>query len=572
MIASLLQLILALIEYIAEEILRLIKIILRNVLALDKAFSHKDSAGVLAIANKLGSILCMFQNLFVLFALFNIIIQVIKDILSLAFAIPPCDDGNADGCCTTDVCPSIVKQEYTRNTGTFRYLPKMDITSTALGLPAEFASLGVFNVRNESWQLFDDQQEQQEQFRNIFDGYDVTVSPKPIFFPTDANYSEKTDYRQAPYVVDLRMLYNPANWGRTGLTRYIQFKNCIITQVPSVNLINGDTSATYIYNAVATLAGGSGYEDDGTTALNGYNADGITLNAAINATLENFIHMPDMVSVNPIPSVTDGYTFSDITYTFRPNIAPLLQKNLVTAGCVPSLALNRSFVNNVLSGDIGLKSVLLTDLVTSPSFPDPAAAQECLTNAITDLRLNMTAEGVALFQTTTSICLQTLKDNTNNALGSLIGIGFDPCKSSFTATPTTQFTSQPIIVSVSLNERNGLPLAVGINSNVSTNLAVRLKAHTTFGSIDNFVYDGYQYFNANLTSNSSGSGSIMVSFDNNVFCTNTMPPLGSAGSVTPTHTLQSINYQFVYAPISSGDNDGKSRRDEVSLSIDDRGN
>jgi hypothetical protein len=184
----------------------------------------------------------------------------------------------------------------------------------------------------------------------------------------------------------------------------------------------------------------------------------------------------------------------------------------------------------------------------------------------------MTAEGVALFQTTTSICLQTLKDNTNNALGSLIGIGFDPCKSSFTATPTTQFTSQPIIVSVSLNERNGLPLAVGINSNVSTNLAVRLKAHTTFGSIDNFVYDGYQYFNANLTSNSSGSGSIMVSFDNNVFCTNTMPPLGSAGSVTPTHTLQSINYQFVYAPISSGDNDGKSRRDEVSLSIDDRGN
>lgn len=571
MIISLLLLIIALIEYIIQQIIKLIKVILRNILAIKKAFSDGDADGILAIAKKLGSLLCMFQNLFVLLALFNIIIQIIRDILSLAFSIPPCDDGdpgNADGCCTPDVCPSIVKTQYTNNTGTFKYLPKVGLTpSLPTPLPPAFANLFSFNVRNESWQLYDLGQSQPQQFRNIFDGYDVVILPKPTFFPTDAVYTNKTDVKQAPYAVDLRLYYNPAAWGRVGLPRYIKFVDCIVTNVPTTTLYEGDLTTQDVYNGVVNIAGGKGYEDDGKTVLKGFAADGIT-EISNQATLENFLHMQDTSSASPVVNFNDGYTFLDMTYTFKPNIAPLLQKNLVTLGCVPSIAIGRAFVNNVFAGDIAIKTQLLGDLVNSPNFPNPANTQQCLTTALDTLRSDMTESGVAHFQATALVCLNKLKDDTNKALGALVGIGFDPCSSKFTAAPTPQFTSKPIKVSVDLNERNGLSLTKGLSEEVATNVAARIKAHVTLGKVSPFTYDGYQQFVADLTSQDPGTGSIMISFDNNVFCHNDL--------VNTTHTLQSINYEFIYTPVGTGtsvvtgegDTDGKPRRDEADQAMD----
>jgi len=556
MIISLLLLILALIEYIIAQIIKFIKTILRNILALEKAFKDGDANSVNAIAKKLGSLLCIFQNLFVLFAIFNIIIQIIKDILSLIFSIPPCDDGdpgNQDGCCTPDVCPDIVKTQYTRFTGTFKYLPAAAVATT-LTLPAIFGGAFNFDVRPESWQLYDLGQEQSQQFREIFDAHDVVILPKPTFFPTDATYNATTDTKQAPYTVDLRLFYNPASWGRSGAARFIKFTNCIMTKVPSTTLQEGDLSTQSVNNAVAIIAGGAGFEDDGTTKLTGFAADGVTP-IANQATLENFIHLPAQASANPNLSINDGYTFFNAEYTFKPNIAPLLTKNLVTLGCIPSIALNRAFINNIFAGDISLKTQLLGDLVNGNGgavFPDPGAAQECLTTALSNLRTNMTVAGVAEFNVTANLCLQKLKDDTNNALGNLIGIGFDPCKSTFSASPTVQFTSLPIVITVELNERNGLSLTNGISTEIATNIAARITANVTFGDVSPFAYDGYQAFNANLTSTDPGKGIIMISFDNQTFCTNNLPPITvtpSNGDATPTHTLQAIDYQFIFTPV-----------------------
>jgi len=566
MIISLLLLILALIEYIISQIIKLILMILRNINALIKAFDDGDEDGVLAIVQKLGSLLCMFQNLFVLFSIFNIIIQVIKDILSLLFHIPPCEDGDPsdeDNCCTPDVCPAIVKQQYQRSTGHFRYLPQVSV-ATSLSLPAAFGGAFNFDVRPESMQLFDLEQGLNEQFRNIFDANDVTISPKPVFFPTDATYTNTTDPRQAPYVIDMRMYYNPASWGRQGSARFIKFTNCILTKVPSTSLTNGDLSITDIYNAVGIPAGGIGFEDDGST-LFGFAADGVTP-TLIPATLENFFHMPGFASSNPHLKITDGYQFNNVEYIFKPNIAPLLQKNIVTLGCVPSIATNRSFINNIFAGDIALKTQLLGRLVNSPAFPSPAAAQECLATAITGLRANMTAAGVAVFQATCDICLDKLRTDTNNALGQMVGIGFDPCKSTIVASPSQQFTTLPIVVTVNLNERNGLPLSTGVSTIVGNDLAARIKGHVTFGNVGNFTYDGYQAFTANITSATPGNGTLMVSFDNQTFCTNTIP---DDVDVSPTHDLQEIPYRFIYAPFTlgggvgtgEGDTDGQPRRD-----------
>lgn len=589
MIISLLLLILALIEYIILQILKFIKAILQNILALEIAFQHADTNSVLAIAKKLGSILCIFQNLFVLFAIFNIIIQIIRDILSLVFSIPPCDDGdpsNSDGCCTPDVCPAIVKNSYTRSTGTFKYLPQVGLSPTLpTPLPPAFASFFNFNIRSESWQLFDVSQQQVEQFRNIFDAFDVTIFPKPLFFPTDAVYNASTDKKQAPYTIDLRMFYNPASWGRPGVPRFIRFKDCIVTNVPTTTVTNGDLSTSDVFNGVASLAGGLGYEDDGTTPLKGFFPDGTT-ELPTQAHLENFIHLPSVSSASPVLSNFDGYTFTDMTYTFKPNIAPLLQKNLVTLGCIPSIALNRAFINNIFAGDIGVKTKLLGDLLNGRGgpFPDPDACQKCLQNALDNLRVNMTAAGVAQFKIATDLCLKKHKDDTEAAIGAMVGIGADPCKSKFTANPPVQFTTKSVLITVDINERNGFSLTKTLSDASATNIAARLKAHTTFGKVSKFAYDGYQSFTANITSDIPGNGTVMVSFDNNTFCTNVFPPVTSppsGGDVTPVHMLQSFDYQFVYTPVAGlppvsptgeGDTDGtQPRRDAGDVSRDSSG-
>jgi hypothetical protein len=558
MIISLLLLLLALIEYIISQVIKFVLALLRNINALVKAFQSANANSVAAIAKKLGALLCVFQNIFVLLAVFGIIIQIIKDILSMIFSIPPCagGEGSTTSCCNSNTCPTIVQNQYTNTTGTFQYMPEAG-TQTTLALPGgKFFNI---DARTESWQLYDQSQTLPQQFWNIVDGYDVTQIPKPIYFPTDASYSATTSPQQAAYTVDLRLLYNPAQWGRAGSTQYIRFKDCIVLAAPTQTLLNWDNVAVPISTGVFYLAGGSGFLDDGVTQLDGYMADGYTpLSPRTQATLNNFLHTPAKFSATPMLSPTDGYTFSDMQYTFKPNLIVLMQKNLVTAGCEPTFVLAKAFVNNVMFSNIAsqtndLKSLVNGTLVagtppTNVTFPDPAGAQQCLTTAVSNLRSNMTVSGVAEFQAAANVCLNKLQNDTISALGAAIGIGFSPCNSSFSLTPNVQFTTQPITISVSLNENNGINLTQGIPVSVADSLATQIVAYPTFGTVSNFTYDGYQFFTATITSEKPGGGNIMVAFQNQILCTNTLPLNG-----TPNHTLQNLNYQFVYAPgVESG--------------------
>src|SRR5208337_1048156 len=185
----------------------------------------------------------------------------------------------------------------------------------------------------------------------------------------------------------------------------------------------------------------------------------------------------------------------------------------------------------------------LKSLVNSPTFPSPVTAQKCLLVAISNLRNNMTLEGLAEFQSVTTQCLTTLQNDTNAALTSVIGIGFSPCNSNIALSPSTQFTTQSIAVTVNLNENNGLPLANGVPATVGSELASQIIAYPTFGQISPFTYDGYSAFNALITSEEAGTGSIMISFQNQIICTNTLPTNGG----TPSHTLQTLDYEFIYS-------------------------
>ena len=568
MIISLLLLLLALIEYIIEQILKLIKALLRNVNALVKAFNYADQNSILAIARKIGSLLCAFQNLFVLLSLFNIIIQIFKDILGMLFSIPPCDDttpDDLDACCTPDVCPAIVKNSnYTRTTGKLQYFKKYGF-DTGTTIPG-FGNIN-YDLRSETWQFFDSDQEIAQKFINIVDAYDVPGIPsipgfpptlstafKPTFFPTDVSYDQNTSPKQAAYTIDLKVLYNPTDWGRIGTTRYITFKDCIMQTAPSTSLKEFDNSTSEVLNGVAYLVGGLGYEEDGSI-LTGFDSDGVTP-IANQATLNNFLHMPSEFSGAPTLS-NDGVLFVDVEYTFKPNLPTLISKNLVTAGCEPSFALNRTYVSNIIAGDIGLKIAQLNQIFDGSTnqdgefikFPDPIGTQECLQNSIITLRANLTPEGVADFQTTTLLCLDNLKKQTNQALISLIGLGFEPCSSSYSVEPNIQFTSKPITVSVELKDRNKLGLTTNLPVEVSSELAKQIKGHVTFGNISDFTYDGSGLFTANITSDIAGKGDIMLSFDSNTFCTNNLP---EDIDQEPSRTLQSVSYQFVYTPAFTG--------------------
>jgi len=561
MLISLLLLILALIEYIIAQILALINLILSNIKIIVKATAKADGPSILSAVAKLGSILCSFQNFFVLFAIFKSIIDLIKDILKLFFKIPPCSDSDSsdeDNCCTTDVCPAFIKNNETffRTTGTFQYFNQVAVDS-GIALPLVFGPL-VSVKRPESWQFFDSSASILEAFINITQPYDLPSGVNKVFFPTDGTYNAATPFSQAPYTVDIRLFYEPAKFNRIDEkgARFVRIKDCIVTQAPSTNLMTYDAGSVLQPKGVLDIIGGNVYEDDGLIQVF---VDGKL------ATLQSLIHLPSVTSANPVMSPSDGYTLNDVEYDFKINHEVLLQKALITLGCVPTVALDRAFVNTVFGGDAGLNFFVLNQLVNNEGgqvFPDIGAAQSCLQTALINLRNNMSEAGVATFQAQTTVCLAKLSDDTKAALTSLVGIGFDPNSSSFTIDPNIQFTSQKIQVKVSLNERNGQTLVGKFPSDLASSIASKLSPTVTLGKVGPFSYDGEQFFVADLTSESPGDGVIKMAFDNKMFTAVSIP---ADINQSPAITEQFLNYTFVYAPSAGADVDGKPARDESDI-------
>jgi len=360
--------------------------------------------------------------------------------------------------------------------------------------------------------------------------------------------------------------------------RYVRIKNCIVQYAPDRSLLNFDGTSTDVNTGVLTLVGGKGFEDDGTTVLYGYESDGVTLSVK-QATLENFLFTKTISSSNPILLPTDGNRFENVEYTFRIHHEVLLSKSLITLGCLPQVRLNKNFINEVFAGGSALKLKLLSDAINGTSsngstFPDVAGLQDCLTLALDAFRANMSEEGAQIFQATAMACLGKTKDDTNSALKNIIGIGFDPSTSTFTLTPQTQFTGKTIKVSVQLNDRNGASITDNLPDDVSKDIASRISGIHNFAVISEFKYDGSRYFEATISSLIDGSGTLQVSFDNQIISVITIP---TDITQSPTSVLKELPYSFVYVPAitsgnenttSDGDTDGAPRRDEADVSRD----
>lgn len=571
MIISLLLMLLALIIYIIEQIAKLIEQILKNLLALKKAIADGDANSIIRIINKIGALMCFFQNLFVLLAVFNAIIQIFRDILKLSINIPPCGDSDADdpdGCCTPDVCPDIVQNTYTRATGTLTYLRAVTVDS-GLSLPSFFGTYSL-PLRSEGWQIYDTSQTEEQAFINIVDAYDIPSSfgDKPSFFPTDGTYNKDSNLRDVPYAIDLKVFYDPANWGRIGPGRYIEFKNCVVTNPPTRTAKNINNTNTTVSNGVFNIVGGTGYDEDGSL-LTGFENDGVTPNNNP-ATLENFFHMENRDTTSEVILDTDGYQYFEAEYTFKPNFEFLYKKQLVSAGCEQDLNLDKAVINNAYAGSVAVLTQDITNIMDNGGngfdFPNPELIFDQMSDALNAFRDNMTEDGANDFQNATNAILNKAQDDIKGSVGAIATAGISPCDSTIVISEKIQFTTKPIIVTVSLNERNGQPLVRNFPPDVAKNISNKLIGYVDFGTITRFEYDGSSSFTAQLTSEEDGTGTLTVAFDSEFLCKNNIP---EDLDIAPSIDIQEVPYEFVKVT-HAGDvtvtSDGKPRRDASDTS------
>ncbi len=601
MIISLLILLAQIIIYLVNLVVNFIKLVIKNILVLYDAFKIRNLQSIKAAIEKIGRIICLFQNLFVILSMIDLIIQVFKSILNGAFTIPPCDDSdnsNFQNCCTPDVCPKFIKNgDFIRSTGSIYYnssavisgaaareegIQFYDDASIAAPVSDEFKGTYVSDVdAGENYWLY-------QQFINMISpkdpNYETFISKyieaygsSPVFFPTDGTYNASSQPGQAPYLVDMEFDYDPSYFGRVGaqhgVARKIKFKNCVVTKQTSSKLLLANKQSIAKTTGVIKIAGGLGYEEDGTPLM-GYDKE-VDNNFTLTdeqATLETFLFLTAVDATSTLNNVekTDYLKVDNVKYTFRINHNVLVSKNIITYSCMPAINQDRSFTNAVFSSDLNLK---IAELQNFP-FPDAIGAQQCMLLALDAFRNDVTEDGAEILQNTMLACLNQLQEETENAINIAIPLAFDKFKSTVTLSPDVQFTTGKIQVLLDLKESSGSSLVKLLPPGSADFIINKISSSLTLGSISKFTYDGTQYFQAEISSADPGSGELEISFENKKLSVITPENVLEDLTKPLNVSIRKVPYTFIYANainkvnIGTGDSsDGETpRRDEGDLS------
>lgn len=551
MIIALILLIIALIEYIITRLLQIILIIIRNILLLSKSASSLNSDSIIAIVKKVGDLLCILQNLFILFAIFNTILQIIKALASLSFRIPPCDseDGTDDGCCTPEVCPEFLRENENiiSSTGVFQYIGSL---GTAYGAGPPLST--IFTVtREESWQFYDASLLQSQEFINITSAWDLPAEYEDtVFFPAGAAYTDTTAYRGTPYYINFEVLYDPTVYGRPAGTRTIKIKNCIVQAPPTAGVFDYSDTLVAPFNGTLNLIGGVITESDDTPIIDPATNNPYTIRA--------FFHQP-INNYGLIPDINDPVVYSNVSYTFTINHPVLLSHSLITLGCVPSVASERDYLSATLGEQFNANGARLAGIAAL--LPDMATGQQCVIDAITVYRSKVSVASTEQFRATTLACLNGLRASAVDALVETVSAGYDPYRSDFTVDPEIQFTTATITVTVSLMEASGVLMTSNLPADVGATLAGKLTATNSFGEVGVFSYDGSQYFTAEISSEVAGNGAIKIAYENRV-----IGELNNSTDLdqTPSLSLKERSFTFVKSQILHG-GEGAPRRPETDI-------
>lgn len=522
-IIALLLLVLALIEYLIAAILAIIDEIIRNIKILASGVSFQDATSTLAAIQKLAELMCLIQNIMAILVALSAVMAIIQA-LSLIGGGIVCDDNN---CCSPDVCPGFIKNAPVQGvTGQMIYSSQVgtDIASifqNISGLPPGFDA-SVFNIppiRIERWQLIDTAISIQYPFVSIITPAidPLTLNQTDKFWPEGVVFTANTPKNKAAYTCDLRFQIDPTSLGisnDTGGLRYFRVQDCIVVREPYVGVLDylEELQSTNL-SGTLNLEGGKVFEDDGTTA---YMIDNQQ------ASLNTFIHQASQITVS---SPQDNLlTFNDVEYSLKPGYAALMGYQLITAGCIPEISIEKNIFNSMLTAE-DVRSVF-AKLQPTPAgkkvssigiLPNVQGAQDCVLTALSDFRKDVTLGTAAVFQANIQICLGDLRDQTLAALCGAIIAAVSQFKSEITLSTDIEFVTRPIKVQVFLKDPTSTNIGLNIPTSCATEVLNKLAGQVTLGNISEFSYDGSSAFNAEITSQQPGSGSLSVTFDNKVF-------------------------------------------------------
>lgn len=552
MIIALLLLILALIEYLIATILAIILEIIRNIKILASGLSFQDATATLAAIQKLAELMCLIQNIMAILAALGAIMAIIQALALIGGGLA-CDDST---CCSPDVCPPFIKNSPVNGTtGQMTYSAQVgtDVASIFAGisgLPPDFDA-SIFNIpptRTERWQLVD------VSFPPTTYPFSSIISPAidPLtlnitdkFWPEGISFNAKTPKNRACYTCDIRVQINPADFGIPDAqgSRHFRITDCIVVREPYIGLLDyQENLALTNLTGTLNLEGGLVFEDDGTTP---YKVNGKQ------ATLNTFIHKPDQTTVSS--PVNDLIVFDNIEYSLKPGYGALMGYQLITAGCIPEIRIEKTVFNAVLASEdiraVFLKLQPLPPGKKVPSvgvLPNVQGAQDCVINSLSDFRKNVTLETAVEFQANVETCLNDLRDQTLTAICGAIIAAVSQFKSTAALSTDVEFTTRPIKVNVLLKDPVGTNVGINIPPTCVPLVEAKLQGEVTFGEITGFKYDGTSSFDAFISSKKAGSGTLNVIFDNKVFSTFVPGTNATTASKIIENTL---DYTFIDAAV-----------------------
>lgn len=536
MIIALLLLILALIEFIIATIMKLIEDLIRNLKVFYDSIRLHDSQSILAALQKFAAALCFLQNIMAVFIALAAIIAIIKSLAALAgFGI--CSDEDQDGCCPIQLCPPFVKNtpdgiKVTNGKLIYRKEIGTDASKLFPDIPDIAKIFPIPTVRPQRWQLLDTSIEEPIYPINSI----IVPIIGNIFWPDPLEFKADTQPKKAPYTVDLTITLDPITLGQPsiGTKREFIIKDCIVVRKPYFgtydhlnNLVMDNLRGTL------NIEGGLVFEADGETKV---------MIGENQATLNTLIYQESLSAgaASDLPSSEDGLVFDNISFVWKPNAPTLAGYNLITVGCIPEVSVEKAVQNAIIFAE-GIAPVL-EKMKDTGVAPDVEGAQACISNAVEELRKDISEESIALFSANSMACMDNLKKETIAILNNALRVGVSQFKSEFSIDTDLQFIRKDITASVILKDPSGTSIASSLPEDVALETAKRISANVTLGKISNFTYNG-EIFTAKISSEQSGEGELSVTYDGKV-----LSKLISGDAATNSSIQENIlKYTFVGA-------------------------
>jgi len=509
LILAILALLLALIEYIIALIKKIIDELIKNFRRLQNFGRDGHKAGTIAVIRKIASILCVLENLIVLFLLIKAVIDIINNI-KLRTIEPPCQDDTSN--CGCDSCPECAD---------FLLYPENLITSNAQ-ITYIAKIINIFSVEySETVTLVAPTLPSKYQLDNILGatvGQGCTVGP---FFPPSPLPDDYSPTR-APYLIDIKYSFSADGYG----TRDVVIANTLIQNVTAYN-------AGTIF-----LTGGSAIDPAGF--IDGWDIEDVMRG-----------HQG-----NPIVEKTTTETAG--INKFTPNYDGLFALGLTTVDCDPNIIQEKQTLYNSIN----------TGQLDGFEFPDIDTTIDGLDAALSTLRGKVNEDAINKFDKDVNDLMDDLQTQTETSYCDVLDAMVSPLHSTAELDPEMQFITDSIEVKVILRSSSlqtffdvigEYPMPASVESCIGN----KITADVTLGTVNGFSHDGYGNYLGYISSSTPGDGYLTLYYDNQQFGKVIRPD-------DLTENAEIIEIKFPYTFIGVGNVDlgvgeGAPRRDETDI-------